>query len=83
MISLPVAVLLLTSAATATEPPAAFGGLEPVRYAVGFRSEWGFDHGRTYDTTFKDGSRYAADGKAPRPVLINLWYPAAADDTAG
>ena len=33
-----------------------WGELEPGQYAVGFESRWEFDSGRTYNTTFADGS---------------------------
>lgn len=52
-----------------------WGGLEPGSHAVGFESRWELDHGRTYDTVFADGTHYAA-GKASRPILVNVWYPA-------
>lgn len=44
-------------------------------HAVGFRSLWAFDEGRTYRTAYDDGRTYGAE-KAPRPVLVLLWYPA-------
>ena len=57
-----------------------WGGLEPGPHPVGFETRWTLDRSRVYDTRFADGSRYAggADAKAPRPVLVNTWYPAAA-----
>jgi hypothetical protein len=57
------------------EAPPLWGKLSPGPYAVGFRSLWELDHGRTYNTMFDDGTSYAL-GKAPRPILINTWYPA-------
>src|SRR5262249_36635006 len=33
------------------------------------------DASRKYQMTFADGQRYG-DGTAPRPILVNLWYPA-------
>jgi pimeloyl-ACP methyl ester carboxylesterase len=66
---------------TALEPGAA---LEPVLapgpFPVGFRSTWASDEGRTYRTAFDEGRTYGAE-KAPRPVLVQLWYPARAADT--
>jgi len=53
-------------------PPLALGP-----HAVGFGSRWALDPARTYDTTFADGSRYADGAPAPRPLLIDVWYPAA------
>jgi pimeloyl-ACP methyl ester carboxylesterase len=43
-------------------------------FAVGFQTSWEFDHTRRYNTTFDDKTTYAA-GKAPRPILVNRWYP--------
>jgi len=41
---------------------------------VGFRASWMFDPARPYHTAFDDGKTYAG----PRPILVNVWYPAAA-----
>ena len=49
------------------------GGDAP--HDVGFRSTWILDHGRRYRTTFDDGTTYGRS-RAPRPVLLNAWYPA-------
>jgi hypothetical protein len=38
---------------------------------------WQLDHSRRYNTTFADKTTYAKD-KAPRPILITIWYPAKA-----
>ena len=69
-----VALLLGGRPAGASDRPL-WGGLPPGPHAVGFRSSWELDSSRTYQTTFDDKTRYAA-GKAPRPVLVNVWYPA-------
>lgn len=69
------AVLLLTSRPAGAEGPPLWGGLVPGPYAVGFRSYWEFDPSRTYNFTFDDKTKFAA-GKAPRPILVNVWYPA-------
>ncbi len=45
-------------------------------HAVGFRATILLDHGRAYRTTWDDGATYGGDGKAPRPVLLRMWYPA-------
>jgi hypothetical protein len=44
---------------------------------VGFRTVWQLDYSRRYNTTFADKTTYAT-GKAPRPILINISYPAKA-----
>jgi pimeloyl-ACP methyl ester carboxylesterase len=69
---LPAALLLtMPSAAQAIGRD----GPEPGRYAVGFRVSWQFDSSRTFNLTFPDGSLFAK-GKASRPVLVQVWYPA-------
>lgn len=76
---------LLLLAATALLPgtspePSGFpqwGGLAPGPHAVGFESRWEPDPSRRYDTALPDGTRFA-QGKAPRPILVNVWYPAVA-----
>ena len=47
----------------------------PGPFAVGFRSLWQLDYSRVYNTVFDDKTAYAS-GKASRPILINIWYPA-------
>ena len=54
--------------------------LEPGPFRVGFATSWGLDHGRVYATAFDGGVTYGGSG-APRPILVNLWYPA--DSAAG
>lgn len=49
--------------------------LSPGPFAVGFRSAWAFDEGRTYRTAFDDGKTYGNE-KAARPLLVLQWYPA-------
>ena len=73
-------VLLGTHQSRAESPPL-WGKLTPGPHAVGFRSTWEFDSSRTYNTTFDDKTTYAT-GKAPRPVLVNIWYPAERADDA-
>ncbi len=76
-------VLALFSAQTvllawaAAEAPKLWGGLAPGPYAVGFRTEWRQDPTRRYERTLSHGGRYANGGKASRPILLNIWYPAA------
>jgi pimeloyl-ACP methyl ester carboxylesterase len=67
--------LLIGSAGTADAPPAMWGKLAPGPFAVGFKSLWQLDYSRVYNTVFADKTTYAT-GKAPRPILINIWYPA-------
>lgn len=75
------AAALATPVAPVQELPF-WGHLEPGPHAVGFASRWEHDVARVYDTTLADGARYAAEGKTPRPVLVNLWYPARLDGAA-
>ena len=58
-----------------------WGGLKPGPYAVGFRSSWSQDPSRTYGYKFGDGTSYGAN-RPPRPILVNVWYPAVSPDTA-
>jgi dienelactone hydrolase len=73
--------LLVTGSPTragAPSPPI-WGTLEPGAYAVGFKAAWQLDYSRQYNTTFDDKTDYAP-GKAPRPILVNMWYPAGPTD---
>jgi hypothetical protein len=76
-----IVVFLIGARPAGGAGPPLWGGLKPGPHAVGFRSTWELDYSRVYDTTFEDRSRYAT-GKAPRPVLVNLWYPAERSDDA-
>jgi dienelactone hydrolase len=58
-----------------TEPPPLWHNLPAGPYAVGYQSGWQFDYSRRYNMTFDDKTTYAP-GKAPRPLLVNRWYPA-------
>ena len=55
--------------------PPFWGKLAPGPFAVGFRSLWQLDYSRAYNTVFDDKSAYAK-GKAPKPILVSMWYPA-------
>ncbi|MEO2089586.1 MAG: hypothetical protein ABGY75_08840, partial [Gemmataceae bacterium] len=55
------------------QDPLLWGSLKPGPHAVGYRTEYQFDHTRRYDP------EYGADAKpAPRPILVCVWYPAKA-----
>ena len=80
MVRLALTCCVLLAACIAPHDAATSGSTrdaEPATYAVGFRSSWELDHGRTYRTAFDDGATYGGAG-APRPVLMNVWYPAKA-----
>jgi hypothetical protein len=49
--------------------------LPPGPCAVGYKTSWQVDYSRRYNLTFDDRTTYAP-GKAPRPILVNVWYPA-------
>jgi hypothetical protein len=51
-------------------------GLQWGDHAVGFRSEIVLDYSRRYTTRFDAGATYGGDDKKPRPILVNMWYPA-------
>jgi len=44
-------------------------------HPVGFRSHWKMDMTRSYVTRFDKGETYGKR-KSPRPILVNIWYPA-------
>ena len=71
------------AACVAPEPPAPrpAGDERPATETIGFRSSWELDGSRTYRTAFDEGDTYGAKD-APRPVLMNLWYPARAGAAA-
>src|SRR5262245_36446936 len=69
-------VIALPGRAAAESPPL-WGKLFPGSYGVGFRTVWQLDYSRRYNTTFADKTTYATS-KAPRPILVNIWYPAKA-----
>ncbi len=51
-------------------------------HPVGFRSSVELDPSRQYVTAFDDGATYGGDRKRPRPLLVNVWYPANSDEAA-
>jgi dienelactone hydrolase len=73
-----IAIATANSAAVAQQagPPAAPPADASEIFQAGFRSFWALDPSRRYDMKFADGIHYA-EGGGPRPVLVNLWYPAA------
>lgn len=52
-----------------------WGKLRKGKYSVGFKTTWELDYSRAYNATFSDKTVYSLT-KAPRPILINVWYPA-------
>ena len=64
------------SAALSVSPPASPTMLPPGPHPVGFRATWTFDATRPYRTAFDDGVTYGGATGAPRPILVNVWYPA-------
>ncbi len=69
-----LAVMVLAASARGAGPPG-WATLTPGPFAVGFKSSWRLDPSRAYNRVFDDKTTYAS-GKAPRPILINMWYPA-------
>jgi pimeloyl-ACP methyl ester carboxylesterase len=70
-----LANVLIGTAGNAISAPPFWGKLSAGPFAVGFKSLWQLDYSRVYNTVFDDKTTYAS-GKAPRPILINIWYPA-------
>lgn len=66
--------LLFVSLAAGSNFPL-WGNLQKGKFSVGFKTTWALDYSRAYNTTFSDETAYAQN-KAPRPILINIWYPA-------
>jgi len=59
---------VLAAVGFAQQPDALlWGGIHPGHYAVGYKSYFTLDTGRRYGPE-----------RGPRPVLVVLWYPAAA-----
>jgi predicted dienelactone hydrolase len=76
MCQLALGLFIVESAGlAAAQSPPLWGKLSPGSYRVGFRAAWQLDYSRRYNMTFADKTTYAT-GKAPRPILINIWYPA-------
>jgi pimeloyl-ACP methyl ester carboxylesterase len=67
-------VIVLPGLAQAPSPPL-WDKLSPGPHAVGFQTAWQLDYSRRYSVSFDDQTTYAT-GKAPRPILFNVWYPA-------
>jgi len=72
-----LALLFLLAAGPFLRAQSAGNPLPPGPFRVGFRSSIALDSGRSYRTSFDDGATYGRK-KAPRPILVNLWYPAEA-----
>jgi dienelactone hydrolase len=52
-----------------------WGDLKPGPHAVGFQTLWQFDYARQYDPDYTPDRQNPA-ARRPRPILINVWYPA-------
>jgi hypothetical protein len=60
-----------------------WGALEPGPHPVGFARSWQLDHARSYAREFRHkGTALGPSPECPRPILVNLWYPACASDAA-
>jgi pimeloyl-ACP methyl ester carboxylesterase len=70
-----LANMLIGTGGNAVSASPFWGKLSAGPFAVGFKSLWQLDYSRIYNTVFDDKTTYAS-GKAPRPILINIWYPA-------
>ncbi len=73
-------LLVLVAPVAAQSSNALRDPLEPGPHAVGFRSHWELDRTRRYTTAFDDGQTYGKV-KSPRPILVNLGYPAERDES--
>ncbi len=81
-VALQALVLCLVLAGTDAHPPGApdrrlWGALEPGPHAVGFVRSWQLDHARQYAPAVPVKGALSGPLPAyPRPILVNLWYPA-------
>jgi hypothetical protein len=62
-------------------PSPLWGCLQSGPHAVGFQSFWRQDYARVYDPAYRSGAE-GTHAKQVRPILINLWYPAQAGESA-
>ncbi|MBX3117561.1 MAG: hypothetical protein KF784_00730 [Fimbriimonadaceae bacterium] len=67
--------MILCSVAAIAQQPLFWGGLKPGLHSVGFQSRWVADYSRTYQLPGASVEAILAS-KAPRPILLNIWYPA-------
>jgi hypothetical protein len=63
--------------ANAQSLPGYWSDLKPGKYAVGFKSICVFDSTRQYDLSLGDSTSSLRNKKSGRPVLLNIFYPAA------
>lgn len=68
-----VVAALLACVASVCAQASASRAAEPGEYAVGFERRWVLDESRSYRSAWDDGETLPA---GPRPLLVNLWYPA-------
>jgi dienelactone hydrolase len=75
------ALTALLSRATNAQDRRLWGTLKPGAYSVGFTRSWQLDYARQYAPPFRiEGA--SPKPESPRPILINLWYPAKKTDAA-
>lgn len=71
----PLLALIALTSGCSSGPSAAAPVSNRTERVVGFRSSWALDYGRTYRRNTDSAPLYGAR-KSPRPVLVNVWYPA-------
>jgi pimeloyl-ACP methyl ester carboxylesterase len=69
------------SSVPAPERRPLWGQLPPGPYGVGYQSFFALDYARSYDLFYPDSAPVHAR-KQPRPLLVNLWFPAKPDGSA-
>jgi predicted dienelactone hydrolase len=74
-VALPSLVVIALPGLADAQAPPLWDKLPPGPYAVGYKTSWQLDPARRYSMTYDDQTTYAP-GKAPRPILVNVWYPA-------
>src|SRR5262249_22618755 len=70
-----VLLLMLAQPRAVGQEKLLWGGLQPGPHAVGLATLYQFDYARRYDPEFGAG-RCDPRAERPRPILVNIWYPA-------
>ncbi len=72
-----VSAALSAARASGAPDPRLWGTLMPGPHPVGFARSWQLDPTRQYAPAFRaEGAPLGPPPECPRPILVNLWYPA-------
>ncbi|MCE3278485.1 MAG: Tetratricopeptide 2 repeat protein [Bacteroidetes bacterium] len=67
-------ILILGYAPVIAQVTALYPNLEMGQYDVGYKTIIDFDYSRTYNLKYPDDT--SSQNRDPRPIIINIWYPA-------